>query len=535
MREAFGVDPAPQPLPPEPDDQPMETEAGVSEAAKPPSLADVWQLMSAAAAPSEQLLADIRSLQATQPAEASLISMLQQLAQEAASGTIPWAVVVSMVKNALQAGGGRSSQEQHRPLTPKGPATQQARPAPMPTSPAAVAAIAQLQQLSHSPVGQAATVAALTAGLVYQAQQQAQQQAPCGPSFGCSSGAAARQGGHLVPGRPAQPSAPSPTAPGGSSAQAPLALINHAAAQPPRAPLASMGLSAAPFNGAQRVSAALSAQPACGSHIVRDKVGSVPRLKKFVRKHAFGFKRLSAVDLTRAVTTPAEEQLYWELYPQHTRGSRTNYQAMMREWNMRVVDSRLSQSSNKAIYLKQVHHLRLYEKKVVQQLCIRDAVRFNAALTQPSTPSQQPAPPCVLSGAPSLQHTPTAVLTSVSTPATAFSSQAAAQASAPTLAQAPTQPPAQANAFTAMAAAQQQQHQQQQQHSAAALATTGVTALKTGAGRGGKGGNKACRGCRKFTGVEVQQTPKHQEVCEHHKRFQAEQAARQTKKAKTGN
>jgi hypothetical protein len=296
-----------------------------------------------------------------------------------------------------------------------------------------------------------------------------------------------------------------------------------------------MGLSAAPFNGAQLVSAALSAQPACGSHIVRDKVGSVPRLKKFVRKHAFGFKRLSAVDLTRAVTTPAEEQLYWELYPQHTRGSRTNYQAMMREWNMRVVDSRLSQSSNKAIYLKQVHHLRLYEKKVVQQLCIRDAVRFNAALTQPSTPSQQPAPPCVLSGAPSLQHTPTAVLTSVSTPATAFSSQAAAQASAPTLAQAPTQPPAQANAFTAMAAAQQQQHQQQQQHSAAALATTGVTALKTGAGRGGKGGNKACRGCRKFTGVEVQQTPKHQEVCEHHKRFQAEQAARQTKKAKTGN
>jgi hypothetical protein len=167
---------------------------------------------------------------------------------------------------------------------------------------------------------------------------------------------------------------------------------------------------------------------------------------------------------------------------------------MMREWNMRVVDSRLSQSSNKAIYLKQVHHLRLYEKKVVQQLCIRDAVRFNAALTQPSTPSQQPAPPCVLSGAPSLQHTPTAVLTSVSTPATAFSSQAAAQASAPTLAQAPTQPPAQANAFTAMAAAQQQQHQQQQQHSAAALATTGVTALKTGAGRGGEGGKQGVQG-----------------------------------------
>ena len=102
-------------------------------------------------------------------------------------------------------------------------------------------------------------------------------------------------------------------------------------------------------------------------------------------------------DVHLPVSTPAEHQLFLELYKDHTGRSDTNWKTMVMQWNHRAhADHGLG---DELITCKQQHQLQAYAKKLtlgmlhkIQQSNVQQATdkRAAAAAAAPSQPSAQP-------------------------------------------------------------------------------------------------------------------------------------------------
>lgn len=110
------------------------------------------------------------------------------------------------------------------------------------------------------------------------------------------------------------------------------------------------------------------------------------RLRAYIwRAKGGSSRRLSVADMMRAVTTTAEKVLYWELYPTFTKGSRTDWAGMTREWNLRVADSLTAGGPVRPqLFLKREHQLRQYEKTVGKLIKERDSSTLLHAVGLPS-------------------------------------------------------------------------------------------------------------------------------------------------------
>ena len=91
-----------------------------------------------------------------------------------------------------------------------------------------------------------------------------------------------------------------------------------------------------------------------------------------------GSRRLALPDLMRPVQTDEEVRLFWELHPTFTRGNRTDFAAMTREWNLRVGEGLRSGTCD--LYIKHAGLLKAFQNELAQQLCMRDTTALNSAL-----------------------------------------------------------------------------------------------------------------------------------------------------------
>jgi len=165
---------------------------------------------------------------------------------------------------------------------------------------------------------------------------------------------------------------------------------------PPPAPqpLAAAGAVLTPANQ-QASSSGRSPMQMIDTNVFYGKVG--PRRKRgFVRRSLGSSNRLTMADMTRPITTEAEQHLFYELYPMFTKGKRTAWDRMALEWNRRVVDSTNSHppGTYTGLYLTTDTQLMKFEKQVVSQLAGRDTL---ALMQQGPThvPALLPPPPLI--------------------------------------------------------------------------------------------------------------------------------------------
>jgi hypothetical protein len=97
--------------------------------------------------------------------------------------------------------------------------------------------------------------------------------------------------------------------------------------------------------------------------------------KGFFRNTLAASKRMTVADMTRPVTTQDEVALFFELHPQYTKNSQTDYNMMARQWNLRVTASlqQSEQQPGQQLGLKLAKHLQQFEKTVVAELARREA------------------------------------------------------------------------------------------------------------------------------------------------------------------
>jgi hypothetical protein len=84
---------------------------------------------------------------------------------------------------------------------------------------------------------------------------------------------------------------------------------------------------------------------------------------------------MTVADMTRPVTTQDEIALFFQLHPQYTKNSKTDWAMMTREWNNRVTATLQQQHSQQQpqLALKLAKHLQQFEKSVVMELARREA------------------------------------------------------------------------------------------------------------------------------------------------------------------
>jgi hypothetical protein len=113
---------------------------------------------------------------------------------------------------------------------------------------------------------------------------------------------------------------------------------------------------------------ALGQRQAAPAHKVNDVPMEGPhRLTAYQQRIRLpGSRRSTLADQFRPVTTKAEQALFHELYQQFTASTRTQWQPMTSEWNLRVSEARKAKDgSGEALFYKRTAQLQQYEK----QLC----------------------------------------------------------------------------------------------------------------------------------------------------------------------
>ena len=313
-----------------------------------------------------------------------------------------------------------------------------------------------------------------------------------------------------------------PTAPVAGAAAGAGAMVLHQHASPPS--IQQLQQPAMPVAGGGAVPRQLPAMLAHGTGPTSAgpaRVRRGPRRKSaYVGRTIAGRCDMTAADMTRAVSTLAEVQLWFELQRQHAKRKKTRWQAMANAWNTRVWLAAI-QRSHDPIFLKTPTQLRAFEQQVVNAVRSRDALATSAALAQTGVPSLPPPPSAALDQnalAYLMQHATVGV-------------KRPGDAAAPG-----TQPPAKQRQGQQQQALQQQpgpeqqlsqqqqeqghqQGQQQEQQQGQRVEQQGQ--LPTG--RGGANRPKKCGGCKKFLAGDM---TAHRAVCKAFAAHDAEAAAK---------
>ena len=213
-----------------------------------------------------------------------------------------------------------------------------------------------------------------------------------------------------------------------------------------------------------------------------------------------------------SVQTDEEVKLFWELYPDFTRGRTTDFAAMAREWNLRVGQGVRTGTCD--LYLKEAAQLKAFQRELAEQLCVRDTTSLHVALAA----RPRPAHASVFPGVALQQDLPGGA-----------SGAAARRPSVPPPGLAP-QRLSQAGPGDAMAALMRgaaataaRRPSPTPAGSAVPVATAAPPAATSGsqqrfagqvpqAGRGGAGVSKQCRSC-KVRGIQVVLSNEHRHSC----------------------
>lgn len=89
-------------------------------------------------------------------------------------------------------------------------------------------------------------------------------------------------------------------------------------------------------------------------------------------------RRATVMDWFTPVQTATEQNLYWQLYPQHVKGKTVNWKSMAVAWNQ--VFSSLSAEHGRDIYPKTGTQLEQYSNNMAFQLRVRDVRKFYQAV-----------------------------------------------------------------------------------------------------------------------------------------------------------
>jgi hypothetical protein len=111
--------------------------------------------------------------------------------------------------------------------------------------------------------------------------------------------------------------------------------------------------------------------------------------KGFVRTNT-GAKRATIIGSSSPISTLAEVKLFNQLLPLHTRGSRTNWDSMARDFNAEVLTQLTQQqkpgSQGNTLAPKTAPALAKFDRIMAQEFCLRDAAGMMEALA--NTPLQ---------------------------------------------------------------------------------------------------------------------------------------------------
>jgi hypothetical protein len=127
----------------------------------------------------------------------------------------------------------------------------------------------------------------------------------------------------------------------------------------------------------------------------------------FINQHN-GAKRASFSSLTSPIKTQAEVQLYNTLLPQHTHGSKTNWDGMARAFNDEVIMDLRSPSPTKGLLPKTSKQLAKFDRMVAQEVCRTGAMDTLLALRGAANNQPIPLAPNVQHVVNALQHLGTA-------------------------------------------------------------------------------------------------------------------------------
>ena len=119
-----------------------------------------------------------------------------------------------------------------------------------------------------------------------------------------------------------------------------------------------------------------------------------------------GARRATFSSLTSPIKTPAEVQLFNQLLPQHTRGTKTNFDAMARAFNDEVVHSLNSPSPTQGGGLtpKTSRQLQKFDRLVAKEICSRGSMDMLLSLQGAVNNQPHPPPPSVQNVVDAVQH-----------------------------------------------------------------------------------------------------------------------------------
>jgi hypothetical protein len=111
-------------------------------------------------------------------------------------------------------------------------------------------------------------------------------------------------------------------------------------------------------------------------------------------------RRITLADLTPAISTSAEKELWQELYFKHTHGSKTKWDAFLAEWNIKA--DQQAQQGMQNIKHKHMKHLKDYHQMVVKEVISRSSMLLMQTpippVVQPQHHHQQQQPTDMLQG-----------------------------------------------------------------------------------------------------------------------------------------
>lgn len=123
----------------------------------------------------------------------------------------------------------------------------------------------------------------------------------------------------------------------------------------------------------------------------------------FIRQQN-GAKRATFSSLTSPIRTTQEVQLFNHLLPLHTKGSKTNWDSMARDFNTELAHSVSSNSMGTGLAPKTGRQLAKFDRVVAQQVCKGNTLEVLFGLQAAGSNQPKPLPPSVQNVLDAVQH-----------------------------------------------------------------------------------------------------------------------------------
>ncbi len=128
------------------------------------------------------------------------------------------------------------------------------------------------------------------------------------------------------------------------------------------------------------------------------------RKSQWTRGAQSGAAKATLSNCSGPIKTPEEVQLFNQLYPLHTHGTKTNWPKMARAFNDEVIHNLSSPSPKKGLLPKTDRQLNAFEKVVTKEICRGASMDMLTSLLGAARNQPTPLPPNVQHVVGALQH-----------------------------------------------------------------------------------------------------------------------------------